>query len=223
MPARLERSLQPWLPMAHVASERHGPDAFLGLAICGRETEGGTSSLLDVRGPAGTGDHVPRHSSLYAARHDLRPYLRLWTPEPTPETPKPVELCMPGDGRGWARGLMGLDFAAQLEFCLRTLVDDRPVWADPALNIDEGFRILRTCLDAFGGDEFLAAAAYNAGIGRVRRKLLELSDPATESKRYEAADSLTTHHNYAADVLGRRKAIRYALSAPYPQEDEVTK
>ncbi|HEU0318339.1 MAG TPA: lytic transglycosylase domain-containing protein [Solirubrobacteraceae bacterium] len=40
---------------------------------------------------------------------------------------------------------------------------------DPAQSIEGGAKYLRRQLDAFGGDERLALAAYNAGPGAVRR------------------------------------------------------
>jgi soluble lytic murein transglycosylase-like protein len=40
---------------------------------------------------------------------------------------------------------------------------------DPQQSIDAGARYLRQQLDAFGGDEKLALAAYNAGAGAVRK------------------------------------------------------
>jgi soluble lytic murein transglycosylase len=51
--------------------------------------------------------------------------------------------------------------------------------SEPAYNIRLGTHYLQTRIDDFDGSYILAAAAYNAGIGRVREWLEEFGDPRT--------------------------------------------
>lgn len=64
---------------------------------------------------------------------------------------------------------------------------------DPQQNIDGGVRYLGQMLKAFGGDQVLALAAYNAGPGRVKAGTLPI-----ETRRY------------TRDVIFRAKRLRQA-------------
>jgi hypothetical protein len=64
---------------------------------------------------------------------------------------------------------------------------------DPQQNIDGGVRYLGQMLKAFGGDQVLALAAYNAGPGRVKAGTLPI-----ETRRY------------TRDVIYRAKKLRQA-------------
>jgi len=75
---------------------------------------------------------------------------------------------------------------------------------DPASNIMKGAEILRDCLNSFPHDLKAAIAAYNAGSGRVSQAVRAGHDP----------DSVTTGHNYGADVLRRMKRFEGAGGGP---------
>lgn len=207
------------------AGQRRGVDPLLALAVIDRETLGGTSRYLDARGPAGTGDRNPRRWSRYRDRPEAEQVLRRFENEG-------VVMCLPADGRGFGRGLMQHDLmgdgsafegVTQTAWCLQKLPDGRFAWEDPVLNIDRGCLILATCIEAFDGDEELGACAYNAGIKRVREKLLVLPGSASTEDRREAANALTTDGDYGRDVLALRRLFRDAMNTEPPDPEEITK
>jgi soluble lytic murein transglycosylase-like protein len=69
---------------------------------------------------------------------------------------------------------------------------------DPQQSIDAGAKYLRQQLDAFGGDQSLALAAYNAGAGAV--------------KKYGGVPPYAETQNYVTKVLGY--ANEYRSSTP---------
>lgn len=73
---------------------------------------------------------------------------------------------------------------------------------DPAQSIEGGARYLRAQLDAFGGDEAKALAAYNAGPGAVRR--------------YGGVPPYAETQAYVQRVLGYAAAYRTAAPTPTP-------
>lgn len=91
-----------------------------------------------------------------------------------------------------AQGLTQLMPATQREFGITDPYD-------PAQSIDGGARELRQCLDAFGGDYRLALAAYNAGIGAV--------------KRYGGIPPYAETQAYVPKVLGYAEQYRSQASA----------
>jgi len=124
-----------------------GLDPSLIAAIGSRESRWGLA--LIPKGPAGTGDHVPRA------------YLRPHRPQP-----------MPADGQGFGRGLMQIDYDAHV--FART-----GPWQEPLENVRYGASVLvearaflrkRTGLSGRGLLRG-ALAAYNSGAGNVLRAL----------------------------------------------------
>lgn len=223
MPEPLPYKLLPWLGPVDLAAHHHGVGRCLLLAILDRESVCSTSPHLDKPGPGGTGDFWPRQSKLYLARADLLPYVRHWQPSPDEfkrHFPKialtigqpPPDICMPKDGRGWGRGGFQIDFAAHTTWCLKTKPDGSFLWEDPVENADKAASILQAAIEAFAFDEWLATSAYNCGVGGVRQALLALHGLASLEARRAAADQRTTGHNYAADVMKRRREFRRLLN-----------
>jgi hypothetical protein len=104
-----------------------------------------------------------------------------------------------GDG-GHGRGLMQIDDRAYPDFC----ASDR--WKDPRENIRYGAGILALKWKALQSKRE-AIAAYNCGVGNVRRAIREGQD----------IDRYTTFRNYSADVLKRAATFRggdNAISSP---------
>jgi soluble lytic murein transglycosylase-like protein len=66
-------------------------------------------------------------------------------------------------------------------------------------NIDGGTRYLKRLIDAFGGNEKLALAAYNGGIGRMKRlgvdTVEEISKMPNETRNY-VARVMRNYENY---------------------------
>jgi soluble lytic murein transglycosylase-like protein len=71
---------------------------------------------------------------------------------------------------------------------------------DPAQAVDGGAKYLRQQLDAFGGDEAKALAAYNAGPGAVQR--------------YGGIPPYAETQAYVQRVLGYAREYRGAMTAP---------
>lgn len=218
----LRKKMTPWLTPVGLAADTHGVERCLLFGVLDRETLCGTSPHLDQPGPGGTGDFAPRLWSKYEERPELAPHLKHWVPtrelfahlfphRVLTEADRVPEICLPLDGRGWGRGGFQIDFAAHTEWCLQKLPDGRFVWEDPTQNADKAARILSAAIEAFGGDEHLAAASFNAGIKAIRRALLSVTEPAAPERRRYAADLCTTGHNYGQDVLRRRREFRQLL------------
>jgi soluble lytic murein transglycosylase-like protein len=90
-----------------------------------------------------------------------------------------------GDG-GHGRGLMQIDDRSHGAW-----LSSHNGGMDPASNIMHGAEILRSSIDAFGGDIAKGLAAYNAGVGGVQSAL----------RAGRSADSATTGGD--AEVQGR--------------------
>jgi soluble lytic murein transglycosylase-like protein len=75
---------------------------------------------------------------------------------------------------------------------------------DPADCINEGAGILAANMRAFGNDEFLAVAAYNAGVVRIRHAVSKIPPGTPRTDIEHIIDSYTTGRNYATDCLARR-------------------
>jgi soluble lytic murein transglycosylase-like protein len=114
-------------------------------------------------------------------------------------------------------GLMQLDRRWHPQFAAMLLPDGTPAWKDPAINIDEGARVLSFGLKVFGKED-AAVASYNAGVRKVANELDELTVPGdpemTELIRRHRLDEITTGGNYVSDVLGRREAFRVSEHTP---------
>lgn len=115
---------------------------------------------------------------------------------------------------GYGLGLMQIDRRAWPDFASKVDPTGRPLWTLPDWNIDHGAFVLVLGLAAFDGDEAAAVAAYNAGRGRVRRELDELTNPHSEAQRIAALDRLTTGANYVSDVLRRRNSFTPPKESP---------
>jgi soluble lytic murein transglycosylase len=78
--------------------------------------------------------------------------------------------------------------------------------ASPQINISYGAYYLRLLIDHYGGNETLAIAAYNAGIGNVDRWVAEAGGP----DRFDQADDIPFPETraYVENVMGSRKAYR---------------
>jgi len=140
--------------------------------ICGiGSRESGWGTLLTPPGPGGTGDAAPRKSR-----------------KPFRSGP------MPPDGKGFARGLMQVDFDA-FPFA------QSGNWQDPQANIHFGcgvlhdnLRLIRSRTSLQGLMQLRAAiAAYNCGGGWVLKAIQQGKD----------VDAYTKKGNYSADVLNR--------------------
>lgn len=97
-----------------------------------------------------------------------------------------------GDG-GHGRGLMQIDDRSFPEFC------GSDKWKNPRENILFGALVLSLKWKALGVKS-QAIAAYNCGVGNVRRALREGQD----------IDRYTTFRNYSADVSKRAAKFREA-------------
>lgn len=105
---------------------------------------------------------------------------------------------LPGDDKGWGRGLMQIDYQWH-EFARISN------WMDPRENIFYGTQLLRGFYNAFFGDATIpkqlilpaTLAAYNSGPGNVRKAL----------KRGLDVDTYTAHADYSKEVLRRAQAF----------------
>jgi soluble lytic murein transglycosylase len=78
--------------------------------------------------------------------------------------------------------------------------------SDPQINISYGAYYLRLLLDHYGGNETLAIAAYNAGIGNVDRWVAEAGGP----DEFESAEHIPFPETraYVQNVTDRRGDYR---------------
>ncbi len=94
--------------------------------------------------------------------------------------------------KGHGHGLMQIDDRSHKSFL------DKGTWNDPFDNADYGTRILKTNDYIFKGNMFRALAAYNCGIGNVRK--------AMEDKK--SAEAYTAHGDYSSKVLKYAKKFK---------------
>lgn len=220
--------LRVWYPASQESSERWGVNVCLILGVLDRE--GACGELLRPKGPAGTGDWVARPWSRYAQKQWATSRLRHWMPsqeefdawcrirkkkQRSTDDKTPFELCLPIDGLGFGRGLSQLDWCDEDNFAFLAvpLPDGTFAWQDGPRNIDEGTRKLHNLIELFDHEEGLAAAAYNAGPARVREVRASLAGATSPEQLLKAVDAVTTDHNYASDVLGRRDRFARLLSS----------
>ena len=78
--------------------------------------------------------------------------------------------------------------------------------ADPQINIAYGSYYLRLLLDHYGGNETLAIAAYNAGIGNVDRWVSEAGGP--DGFKSSAHIPFPETRAYVENVMNRRQDYR---------------
>jgi soluble lytic murein transglycosylase len=78
--------------------------------------------------------------------------------------------------------------------------------ASPQINISYGAYYLRLLLDHYGGNETLAIAAYNAGMGNVDRWVADAGGP----EAFKSADHIPFPETraYVENVMDSRKAYR---------------
>ena len=108
---------------------------------------------------------------------------------------------------GHGRGLMQIDDRAHPDFISQLHRDGTPLWQVAHDNVDFAARLLKANLDALGGDVAAAVAAYNAGLGRIRKAQSMMKPDATLRERIHAYDRFTTGSDYVSDVLARRDAF----------------
>jgi len=173
-------------PSPLVAPERL---AWILVGIGYRETKLGASRDCDRPGPGCTGDFAPRlrrpdqrHRVLATARgdgpNDPDEHGRVW--------------CLPADGRGYGRSEWQHDWDAHPEVVDAVLPDGSPAWKNSRWAC--GQAALRFLADLQSlGDERQALAAYNCGVGGVRRALAAGLD----------VDANTTGRNYSRWVFER--------------------
>lgn len=118
-------------------------------------------------------------------------------------------LKPPGPGgtgdAGHGRGLMQIDDRSHTGFLGAKDWAGRMLWQQPAFNVLYAASLLRTNLDALGGDMPAAVASYNCGLGSVKRALAKMAPNATPAQRIHVLDSYTANRNYVSDVLAKRE------------------
>jgi hypothetical protein len=127
------------------AGQRYGVDPWVLAGLMFRESLGGLA--LKPKGPAGTGDFIPRKSGAYVKYAD-------------PAT------GLPPDGQGWGRGLMQIDYGVWNAWV--TSND----WTDPQTNINKAAEIFKGSLDYFtraaGPDVKIDQWRINTGMPQYR-------------------------------------------------------
>lgn len=75
---------------------------------------------------------------------------------------------------------------------------------DPTANIDATCRYMRWLLDRFRGDWLRALAAYNWGIGNVRRVVAKLGDKWRSGLPYETSHYLDQVQKYYNEYVAKQ-------------------
>jgi hypothetical protein len=158
-----------------------------------RETKLGTAKECDVKGPGCTGDFRRR-------RHVPGPRYTLLAYEPNCGPNEPDEhgrvWCLPADGRGYGRSEWQHDWDAHPEVVGAVLADGTIGWMNSRWACGQAALRFLTDLGALG-DERQALAAFNCGVGGVRRALAAGFD----------VDANTTGRDYSRWVLDRMPAL----------------
>ncbi len=88
-----------------------------------------------------------------------------------------------------AAGLFQINIKAHTHDCYGNRLTWDSLLDDPELNVRKGIDIFRRYLEAVGGDEDLAIAAYNGGLGAIRKdgtiKFLETRKHIKKTRTYE--------------------------------------
>lgn len=122
--AALPVQVRKWAPEILNAAQRYDVDPWVLAIIMYRESLGGDA--LTPKGPAGTGDSIPREpGNLYYKYAD-----------PT--------TGLPPDGKGWGRGLMQIDYGVHIDW-----FKSGANWQDPQTNINKGAEVFREKLRFF--------------------------------------------------------------------------
>jgi hypothetical protein len=159
-----------------------------------RADQGGDGTPRDL--PAQYRDLLP-HVERAAGRHGVSPALLLALMDRETGDPRRIGFGGrdPAVSNGNDFGLMQINRAAHPAF-----FRDHD-WTDPAQNIDYGASVIAANLRRYDGDVATAAAAYNAGPGRVDRFLAA----------GRTADAATTGGDYGSDVARRHDHFRRVL------------
>lgn len=107
-----------------------------------------------------------------------------------------------GDG-GHGHGIMQIDDRSHGGFCGAKDDTGAPLWADPAMSIMYGARLLARLAKASSADWDIAIAAYNCGLRRAKQVLSALPQGVGEVEKIAALDRMTTGGNYVSDVRRR--------------------
>jgi soluble lytic murein transglycosylase-like protein len=173
------------------AADAYNLDPLLIVAVGDRESGWGfASGYTPQGGPDGAGDRKARPRKSPPSSPALA---RFYRPGPDGQPGTLVAPSWPNGAIGFGLGLMQIDSEFNWEWANGgTDTQGQLRWAVPAENITKGAAILRGCIDQLG-DVRAGVAAYNAGVGAVRRVLAAGGD----------VDAVTSGRNYSADVLAR--------------------
>ena len=166
--------------------------AWVLMAVGYRETKLGTAADCDMKGPGCTGDFAPRRH-VPGPRHRVLAHDRGGGPNEPDEHGR--VWCLPVDGRGYGRSEWQHDWDAHPEVVGAALADGTPAWMNSRWAC--GQAALRFLADLRTlGEEHKAVAAFNCGVGGVRRAVAAGLD----------VDANTTGRNYSRWVLERVRA-----------------
>lgn len=207
-PALTFERVAPYLAAVERVARAQGEDLAILVALGSVETEWGWGAGYRPKGsPDGTGDWTARRGRWLDAPgvqviRDVRALPLPWAPQRDEAgSIRPGPYAIPGDGLGWGRGLLQLDYCG----AFRHLLQPAP-WPIER-QVEAACRHLAATREVLTADhrghpdlERANLAAYNAGAGAVLAALRAGADP----------DSRTKTGRYGAQVLERAAALRAA-------------
>lgn len=115
------------------------------------------------------------------------------------------------EGRGdglHGHGLMQIDDRSHRSFLATKDEYGAPAWALPWANIEYATAyVVVPAMRSFPHNLPAAVAAYNAGVGRVKKAFEDLTTPLTPARKLQAANACTFKQNYVSRVLIRYRAF----------------